>query len=161
MTYWLDLFTIETWREFKEAGGTISGFRESRWSRVKRMKPGDRLLCYAVALKRWIAVLEVTSEPFFSSEPRIWESDDFPARVQVKVDLELGYGGHAGTQPGPLLGWQPRIRWCREHLFVGVNRRVNAVLQPGHLCMRLRERVDIKPESLDPQQANSLELPSV
>ncbi len=44
MAYWLDLFTVETWREFKGAGGEISGLRQSRWVRVKKMKPGDRLL---------------------------------------------------------------------------------------------------------------------
>jgi hypothetical protein len=117
VTYWLDLFTIETWKEFKEAGGAISGFRESRWSRVKRMKPGDRLLCYAVALKRWIAVLEVTSEPFFSGEPRIWESDDFPARVQVKVDLELTL--EAGVPAHDLFPDMPMFDKVKEKDFEG------------------------------------------
>jgi len=117
VTYWLDLFTIETWKEFKEAGGTISGFRESRWSRVQRMKPGDRLLCYAVALKRWIAVLEVTSEPFFSDEPRIWESDDFPARVQVKVDLELTL--EAGVPAHDLFPDMPMFDKVKEKDFEG------------------------------------------
>ena len=31
MDYWLDLFTWETWNEFKKAGGKVSGFREQRW----------------------------------------------------------------------------------------------------------------------------------
>ena len=39
--YWLDLFTGVTWQEFKAAGGKISGFRESRWSTVQKVKPGD------------------------------------------------------------------------------------------------------------------------
>ncbi|GAA6524372.1 hypothetical protein [Intrasporangium sp. DVR] len=89
MTYWLDLFTVETWQEFKAAGATTSGFRESRWGRVRKMKPGDLLLCYVVGLQRWIAVLKITGEPFYAAEPRIWESDAFPARVQVEVELEL------------------------------------------------------------------------
>jgi hypothetical protein len=29
--YWLDLFTGTTWKEFLDAGGEVSGFRESRW----------------------------------------------------------------------------------------------------------------------------------
>lgn len=117
MTYWLDLFTIETWREFKEAGGTISGFRESRWSRVKRMQPGDRLLCYVVALKRWVAVLEVTGEPFLSTEPRIWASDDFPARVHVKVDLELT--PETGVPAYDLLPDMPMFDKVKEKDFGG------------------------------------------
>lgn len=89
MAYWLDLFTVETWREFKAAGGKVSGFRESRWGRVKKIKPGDRLLCYLVGLKRWVGVLEVIDEPFMSTEPRIWQSDAFPARLNVRIELEL------------------------------------------------------------------------
>ncbi len=30
-SFWLDLFTWETWNEFLNSGGKISGFRESRW----------------------------------------------------------------------------------------------------------------------------------
>lgn len=69
MTYWLDLFTVETWREFKSAGASVSGFRESRWGRVKKIRPDDQLLCYVVGLKRWVGVLRVADEPFFSAEP--------------------------------------------------------------------------------------------
>ena len=43
-TYWLDLFTHQTWREFLAAGANVSGFRENRWKTVQNMKPGDVLL---------------------------------------------------------------------------------------------------------------------
>lgn len=89
MAYWLDLFTLETWHEFKEAGGSISGFRNSRWSRTQKIKPDDRMLCYVVGLKRWIGVLKVVGEPAYSEEPRIWASNPFPARVAVEIELEL------------------------------------------------------------------------
>jgi hypothetical protein len=39
-SYWLDLFTGVTWNKFKEAGGKVSGFRESRWATVQKNKPG-------------------------------------------------------------------------------------------------------------------------
>jgi len=42
--YFIDLFTGFTWDEFKKAGGNISGFRESRWKSVQRIKKGDYLL---------------------------------------------------------------------------------------------------------------------
>ena len=29
-TYWIDLFTIETWKEFLDHGGDVSGFSEKR-----------------------------------------------------------------------------------------------------------------------------------
>jgi len=44
-TYWLDLFTGTTWQEFKDAGGTVNGFREGRWKTVQAMKIGGYLLC--------------------------------------------------------------------------------------------------------------------
>ena len=44
--YWLDLFTGATWKEFKAAGAKVSGFRESRWNTVQKIKPGDYFLCY-------------------------------------------------------------------------------------------------------------------
>jgi len=28
-TYWIDLFTIETWKEFLDHGGDVSGFSEN------------------------------------------------------------------------------------------------------------------------------------
>jgi hypothetical protein len=34
--YWLDLFTPVTWQEFLDAGGKVSGFRESRWSILQK-----------------------------------------------------------------------------------------------------------------------------
>lgn len=86
--YWLDLFTVETWKEFLAAGATVSGFRERRWSRVQRMAPGDYLLCYLTGVSRFLAVLEVTSQPFMAIEPKIW-SEDFPSRVNVRVISQL------------------------------------------------------------------------
>ena len=86
--YWLDLFTGKTWQEFLDAGGTISGFRESRWRTVQRMKPGDFLLCYLTGVSRFIGVLEVISVPFKDKTP-IWEDDFFPCRVEVKDLVSL------------------------------------------------------------------------
>jgi hypothetical protein len=39
-TYWIDLFTIETWKEFRDHGSDVSGFSEKRWKTVQRMKHG-------------------------------------------------------------------------------------------------------------------------
>lgn len=87
-TYWLDLFTGTTWEEFLRAGGLVSGFRESRWSTVQKMKPGDCLLCYVTGISRWIGLLEVTGEPYID-KTRIWEREEFPCRLPVKVLIQL------------------------------------------------------------------------
>lgn len=81
--YWLDLFTGTTWQEFVEAGAEVSGFRESRWSTVKQIRPGDRLICYLTGLSRFIGILEVVSEPYQDHTP-LWSDEDFPCRLKVR-----------------------------------------------------------------------------
>lgn len=86
--YWLDLFTGTTWDEFVEAGAEVSGFRESRWSTVKNIRPGDRLICYLTGVSRFIGMLEVMSEPYQDDTP-IWSSEDFPCRMKVRALVTL------------------------------------------------------------------------
>jgi hypothetical protein len=87
-TYWLDLFTVETYHEFLDHGADVSGFSEARWPTVQKMKPGDLLLCYLTRASRWVGVLEVTGPPFYSEEP-IWASQVFPSRVPVRSVVTL------------------------------------------------------------------------
>lgn len=82
--YWLDLFTWKSWNEFLKAGGEISGFNQSRWSTVKKIKPGDILICYLTGVSRFIGALEVVSKPF-KDEKKIWSDNIFPARMRVKI----------------------------------------------------------------------------
>lgn len=86
--YWLDLFSNATWKEWLDAGGTVSGFRESRWKTVQKIKPGDYLLCYLTGISRFIGVLEVVS-PAFRDTARIWSNEDFPCRLRVKPIVAL------------------------------------------------------------------------
>jgi predicted RNA-binding protein len=86
--YWLDLFTGVTWQEFKAAGGEVSGFRESRWNTIQKIKPGDYFLCYLTGVSRFIGILEVLDKPFKDKSP-IWKDEDFPCRLKVKIIAEL------------------------------------------------------------------------
>ena len=86
--YWLDLFTPTTWQEFLQSGGKVSGFRESRWNTLQKVKPGDYFLCYVTGISRWIGLLEITSEPFRDTA-LIWKDESFPCRVKVKVIAKL------------------------------------------------------------------------
>jgi hypothetical protein len=74
-----------TWAEFLAASGSVSGFRESRWSTVRQIKPGDYLLCYLTQVSRFIGVLEVVGEPYLDTTPSIWKDEHFPCRVDVEV----------------------------------------------------------------------------
>ena len=86
--YWLDLFTGVTWEEFLKAGGNISGFRESRWSILQKIKRGDYLICYLTGVSRFIGILEVIDEPF-KDNSTIWKDEDFPSRLKVKIVVAL------------------------------------------------------------------------
>ena len=83
MNYWLNLSTGKTRREFQEAGAKTAGFRENNWSRAKSILPGDIFLCYLVGVKRWVGLLEVTSERY-RDDSRIYEEEVFPVRFSVK-----------------------------------------------------------------------------
>jgi hypothetical protein len=92
LNYWLDLFTGTTWREFREAGASVSGFRPIRHKTVERIKPGDILLCYLTGVMRWVGALEVIGQS--NDTRRIWNYDEFPARLDVKplILLDPEYG---------------------------------------------------------------------
>jgi hypothetical protein len=88
-SYWLDLFTGKTWQEFLAAGGEVTGFRAGRRSKtVRRIRPGDYLLCYLTGVSRFIAALEATSDPYVDDAP-IWSDEEFPERVRVRTVVAL------------------------------------------------------------------------
>jgi hypothetical protein len=87
MNYWLDLFTGTTWREFREAGANVSGFRRKQLQQAKQMKKGDIFLCYLTGVMRWVGALEIMGT---STDTRpIWKEQDFPVRFDVNPLLLL------------------------------------------------------------------------
>lgn len=87
--YWLSVFNAETWREFKEAGGTTVGFPPSQLKTVTKLEQGDYILAYMTKISNWFAVLKVTSEAYTDNETVIWSQAQFPCRVQVKIVHQL------------------------------------------------------------------------
>lgn len=88
MNYWLDLFTVQTYEEFRNAGARVSGFRERQWNRCQRIQIGDKLLCYLTGISRWAGVLIVKGHPFRSTD-KIWEMEAFPVRLNVESEILL------------------------------------------------------------------------
>src|SRR5437899_12419275 len=82
MMYWLDLFTGQTWQEFRDYGASVSGFRKRMHNAVDRIKPGDILLCYLTGVMRWVGALEVQGPS--REKEKIWQFDEFPERLSVK-----------------------------------------------------------------------------
>ena len=87
MNYWINLFTGTTWREFREAGASISGFSERKARTIGRVQPGDIFLCYVTGVMRWVGALKVMGPA--RNDRKIWHERDFPVRLQVKQDLLL------------------------------------------------------------------------
>ena len=88
MTTWLHLFTWNTWQEFLDTGGTITGFRASRWKTAQKIQRGDRFICYMIGISRFFAILEVTGEAYQDDTP-IWSEVLLPSRVPVKIIMDL------------------------------------------------------------------------
>ena len=85
MAYYLDLFSPETYETFSKSQQNISGFRTRQANASKRIKPGDKLICYMTKLSRWIGVLEVLSESFVEDTPLFYEKNDpFVVRFRVR-----------------------------------------------------------------------------
>ena len=68
MTYFLNLFSPETWAAFRVGGNTVSGFsRHQRTQAQRSLQPGNNFLCYLVGLGRWCGALKIESEAFIRS----------------------------------------------------------------------------------------------
>jgi len=90
--YWVDLYDIETWRESREHGLSLTGFAENMRAAAEHIRPGDILLCYVVIVQRWVGALEVIGRSMDMTP--VWKKDPFPVRFAVRpiVALSLDHG---------------------------------------------------------------------
>jgi hypothetical protein len=86
--YYLGLFTVESWREFKSHGGQLMGFNQNKAKTVARLKPGDLILCYLTKVSNFVGVMEVSGQSFVDSK-RVWSDGVFPVRLPVRILQEL------------------------------------------------------------------------
>lgn len=85
MDYYLDLFSPITYEAFLSSPQDVTGFRIRQLNAARRIRIGDKLICYLTKLSRWFAVLEVSSKHFQDDTPRFYENDDpFIVRFNVK-----------------------------------------------------------------------------
>ncbi|WP_228893984.1 hypothetical protein [Pseudoduganella aquatica] len=59
MTYFIDIFSVETYEAFSKTSKTIAGFHPKRKAWITKIKPGDKILCYLKGLSCWVGMLEV------------------------------------------------------------------------------------------------------
>jgi hypothetical protein len=85
MAYYLDLFSPETYEAFARSDRSVSGFRMRQRNVSRRVKPGDKFICYMTRLSRWMGLLEVIDGPFVEETPIFYaENDPFVVRFRVR-----------------------------------------------------------------------------
>lgn len=85
MTYYLYLFSPETYDAFGRSDRSVTGFRPGQRNATSKLRPGDRFVCYMTRLSRWVGVLEVRDGPFDDASPIFYPSDDpFTVRFHMK-----------------------------------------------------------------------------
>lgn len=123
MTYFIDIFSIETYEEFSATDKSVTGFHPKRKAWVSKIKPGDKVLCYLKGLSCWVGVLEITGKMFqaspgeelveeysiqFPSKPLVWL--DKGALIPIKRDdvwSSLSFTKNVAPGAG---GWNANLR---------------------------------------------------
>ena len=90
MTYFIDLFSPETYEAFARSSRDVSGFRMRHKGMAERVKPGDTFVCYLTRLSRWFGLLKVVDGPFIDNSPIFLpENDPFVVRFHVETVVWL------------------------------------------------------------------------
>lgn len=85
MAYYSDLFSPETYEAFSRSDQSVSGFRQRQHAVARRVKPGDKFVCYMTKLSRWTGILEVVHGPYIDDTQLFLPEDDpFVVRFRVK-----------------------------------------------------------------------------
>jgi hypothetical protein len=154
MNYWLDLFTGTTWKEFRQAGARISGFRSTTKGIAKQVKPGDIFICYLTGVMRWVGALEVVGPSL--DRTRIWQFDAFPVRFEVQplVILDPEHGVPMADLEGKVVFFSGPKHRGKFNGFV--RRSPNRFQRPedGALVLDLLRRAESQPvlRPVDPKK---------
>ncbi len=101
MSYFINIFSPETYQAFSRSGRDTAGFRlRHKKTAADRIKRGDLLVCYLTGLSRWCGLLEITEGPFIDHKPIfVSEYDPFVVRFRVRpltwLDIEKAIPIHS------------------------------------------------------------------
>lgn len=76
MSYYLSLFSPDTYTAFAHSSRTVAGFPRSKVHMAGRVVPGDKLICYMTKTSRFVGLFEVTSRCFEDAAPLFQPKDD-------------------------------------------------------------------------------------
>lgn len=154
MKYWLDLFTGTTWKEFKDAGSKVSGFRSRMRNIVSKVEPGDILLCYLTGVMHWVGALRVTGRS--DDKTRIWKDVDFPVRLKVDpiVMLSPEHGFPMSLLEGKVDFYQSEKDAGKFKAFLRGSPREFKNASDGELILHLLKEAEKNPVShhVDPRK---------
>ena len=106
MNYWLNLFTGKTWDEFLAHGGNVLGFPPSMKNTAKKVKVGDRFICYVTKISRFIGVFEVVSTAYEDNTEVIWAGDKpYPIRFKVRPIVAVKF-----EEAIPILSYRGKLK---------------------------------------------------
>jgi hypothetical protein len=85
VSYWLSVFSPETWAVFCELGCRTAGL--PKWARLAatRLKIDDVLVCYVSRHSRWVGAARITGTPVIDHRPLFTDDRD---RYIVRVPVE-------------------------------------------------------------------------
>lgn len=86
MTDYLVVTSPENWRTTEELGWRILGLKSTRRNVASGLHAGDRVICYATGVKRFLGVVEVDAD-CYEEHTRIWTgknaSEVYPYRYPI------------------------------------------------------------------------------
>jgi hypothetical protein len=123
VSYWTDIFTLETWAQAEQHGWNLSGFPPPTKTRggysdrmFGRVRVGDVFLCYCKSpAARWVGALKVNGSMYIDDEPVWGLTEDgtvrFPARFAVEPLVVLNPArGVPGTEAAKALTCLSRLK---------------------------------------------------
>jgi len=84
VAFYTNLFSPGTYETFSRSDRGISGFRRHQEAWAKKVKDGDKFVCYMTRLGRWVGILQVEGTYFIDQTP-IYHPDNDPFVVRFKV----------------------------------------------------------------------------
>jgi hypothetical protein len=114
MTYYVTLFSPETYRRFSESKRTVTAVRIRHRKAADRVNVGDFLIAYMTGVSRWIGLFEVTDQAYEDGTPLFAdENDPFVVRLPIKTHVWLA-PEHGIPIHDPAL-WQ-KLSFTKNHV---------------------------------------------
>ncbi|HLG51829.1 MAG TPA: EVE domain-containing protein [Chloroflexota bacterium] len=128
-TYWMLVSSPENFERARAMGFSILAMKGRHRRKAERVRPGDRVVYYAVGQKAFAGTFTVTS-PFFESHEPLFESkktgEDYPYRFAVRPDVVLPPGQFVPAE-GLLADLAFVRKWPAEHWHLAFQGNVHVL----------------------------------